>query len=56
MEFASHVWLFKGAEGGKWLQQLKSNEMKDEDGSSDSGDDTYSDLGSKRTAKKPRTH
>jgi hypothetical protein len=51
MEFASHVWLFKGAEGGKWLHQLKSNEMKDEDGSSDSGDN----LGSKRTAKRPRT-
>jgi len=24
----SHVWLFQGAEGGKWLQELKENSMQ----------------------------
>ena len=53
-DLKSHVWLFEGAEGGKWLQNLR-----DELGIIDNGDGSSScgkvdDDGDERETKKQR--
>lgn len=37
MSCCSHVWLFEGAEGGKWVQQLEEN-LQAEAGTEGEGD------------------
>jgi hypothetical protein len=49
------VWLFEGADGGKWLEKLKLDEAKERDSSSEEGEDDSDYLGNKPSPKKPRT-
>jgi hypothetical protein len=47
----SHIWLFEGAEGGKWLQELILPESLDTEGVEEDVIENSNDL---RESKKPR--
>ena len=49
----SHVWLFEGADGGKWLQRLRLDQAKESDESSE--DEHGDNLAEQHKSKKFRT-